>query len=202
METTVEQSEVSQTNIKLIANEKVEYSEFTQADIKSRGSCIFLKYRKLYSGELLENNNVFLIQGEMREYEANPAIALLLANDIRTNGFLNITPQNALILYIHLGGCKNLIVSKARSIIKNTHNESLSNEIYASLYEYSTELYNAYNSTKWKCLYMDPMKKIWHYKLGLYYWNTVFAEIVKLRVNNNTENFMPDILDLETNEFY
>jgi hypothetical protein len=81
-------------------------------------------------------------------------------------------------------------------VLNGGSEDRLSVQLYQNLIDYAKELKNNY-SKMWRNIYTAPELIIWNCKMGLYFWNIIFAGVVKLRMNGSTENYIPDTLKIQ-----
>jgi hypothetical protein len=186
------------TNIEKYAR-NIEYlSDEVYQDILNQRKCLFDKYAKQFETKL---NLEFHVGCDTREFELYPAVATVIADELLENGFSNVTPQDALILYF--GVCayvfknKNLCMPLTRKYIKNTLSDSdkPTKEDIDEVLEISNNIKSVFGK-RYRCGYTDPHAKWGAFKLYNYYHNCFIYALFRYRLDGNTDNFMPDFLDL------
>ncbi len=79
---------------------------------------------------LCDKTDTFLGEKMKRENMESSVFIELLCNEIMRDGFMHISVQEALILYVKLLGCENQIIDKFYCVLNNTSKDTLSLQIY------------------------------------------------------------------------
>lgn len=171
-----------------------QYTEEQEREIMRKGYEIY----QTHEARLCDKLNAFSEEKMKRENEnmSSPVFIELLCDEILADGFAHISVQEALILYTKILGCENHIVDKSYRVLNGGSEDRLSVQLYQNLIDYAKELKNNY-SKMWRNIYTAPELIIWNCKMGLYFWNIIFAGVVKLRMNGSTENYIPDTLKIQ-----
>jgi hypothetical protein len=132
--------------------------------------------------------------GETRNFETDPLVIMEIADEILDMGFVNITPQESVLLLFFCFKLPRVINSYAKNIITydvKYDNDTIKNNM--NIFNADIEEYKNKCRCKWICRYTDPLLKWSYYKLDCFYLCAVLKAILTTRLNENNDDFTPSI---------